>query len=624
MENDSRNNLILYVDSYLKNPQLTKKFNTTELIDSIITSKFKNIGNKTLLIELPIFFKLLSTEKLKVKQACELFLSSNGYSKPSELLNSAHLFNKQKITYFLSIVCTTEILQLSKYYESTYDVNEERIKICQFLANFDIENIYIYNTEIALLTQKNSISKVIGKIDEGKIYVNEEKIKQIFLKSETKNDVSKIKEISGDNYLTKEFFLRTMDLKKFVANNEYKRTNKLFFIGLDSKGNVSNNPAFDDFKKMFLELRNYFVWSKEYGLDAYLSTRIRHGTLVNHIRSVFELFNLVTTQVDGNYAVNQIWKDKIKSDNIQVQKLLSKFSKDIDAILISLKEEVIQCKTEHVLNKEKGLFDFSYHNDLHLMILYITDTEDYEDFLRLCFDELWNRTDRCLDTIKVELDKQIKEKFVNLLNELEENLLKEYRKPLISELLNSLNLCRTEIQTKMNNVIKWFNKSESTFDGEYDLDILIDTSVQITKNTHPTYNFEIQKNINKQVMISGENHQHIIDLINNFLFNMIKHSSLESENLNPKIDIKVNNGFLELNFVNNVKCVDNHVNKLTNVKENWLQPDLNITKEEGTGFPKIKKIIHSDLGRKHSDFNFKFEKKILKLTLSFEIKELKV
>jgi len=622
MENDYRNNIILYVESYLDNPQLTKKFNTSHVIESIITAKFKNVGDKSLLIELPIFFKLLSIDKIKVKQACELFLSSSGFNKPSEMTNNCHLFDKQKVTYFLSSVCTIEILQLSKNYDSTYDVNEERIKICQFLANFDLVNLETYNMEIALLTQKNTISKVIGKMDEGKIYVNEEKIRQLFLKKETKNEFSKIKELSGDSYLTKDFFLRTLDLKKFVDNNEYKRSRKFLFI--DEKGIVNNNPAFDDFKKMFLELRNYFVWSKEYGLDAYLSTRIRHGTLVNHIRSVFELFNLVTTQVDGNYAENTFWKEKIKSDDNQLQKILSSFSKDIDLIINQLKEEVIQCKTEKIPDKVNGLFDFSYTTDIQLMILFFSGTEKYEDFLDLCFEELWKKTNKCLENIKIELDEKIKEGFVQLLNNLEEELSKSYKKPVIFELLNSLNQCRTEIQTKMNNVIKWFNRSESTFEGEYDLNILIDTSVQITKNTHPTYKYEIQKKNPKQIMIRGEFHQHIIDLINNFLFNMIKHSSLENEKLNAKIEIDENDGFLTMRFINYVDCVDKHFSNLKRIQENWTLADLNVTKEEGTGFPKIKKIIHSDLGRKESKFDFIFDSKLLTLSISFETKDLKI
>jgi hypothetical protein len=65
---------------------------------------------------------------------------------------------------------------------------------------------------------------------------------------------------------------------------------------------------------MFLFVRDNFVSNNEFGLDAYLSTRIRHGTLPNHIRSVFEIYNLVTAQTDGNYANNDFWQERLNLD----------------------------------------------------------------------------------------------------------------------------------------------------------------------------------------------------------------------------------------------------------------------------------------------------------------------
>jgi hypothetical protein len=52
-------------------------------------------------------------------------------------------------------------MQLSKFLNSTYSVNEERISICQFLADFDKKNIDLYNNEIALITKKNAIIELL-------------------------------------------------------------------------------------------------------------------------------------------------------------------------------------------------------------------------------------------------------------------------------------------------------------------------------------------------------------------------------------------------------------------------------------------------------------------------------
>ena len=75
--------------------------------------------------------------------------------------------------------------------------------------------------------------------------------------------------------------------------------------------------------------------SKEYGLDGYLSTRIRHGTFLNHIRSVFEAHNLMSQKSsDGLYRDNEYWKDRfpqpLHGKSVQLQNEIKRFSKTID------------------------------------------------------------------------------------------------------------------------------------------------------------------------------------------------------------------------------------------------------------------------------------------------------
>ncbi len=629
MEKQYRNCVLLNVNSYLKNSNLTAKMNVGVVTESIIKSKFKNVGNKSDLIELPIFFKLVCNEKIAIKQAYELFLNANKCTKPSELIAFKENFTTDKFIYFLKNVCITEIMLLSPIFSSTHGVHDERINICKFLSNFDAKNELVYKEEIAELTQKNTISKVIGHIDDGKIYVNEFKIKQIFLKSEGKTDVTKLNQSIGDeNYLTREFFDRTVSLKKFVENNEHKNLKQLFLLGIDKDGNVKteNNPVFNDFKKMFLEIREYFVANKEYGLDVYLSTRIRHGTLTNHIRSVFEKYYLITTQTNGVYKTNDFWTRKIianEGTNDKIQLLLAEFSKQVDNIALMLKENLVQYKTEKRMDKPDALFDYSYKDDLELVLLYFVKTEKYEDFIDLCFTELWKKTDVCLAIIQQKLNNEIKEMFVLSINNLEKNLEELVDRHSIAELLNNINLCRTETQTKLSNISKWFRRSESSFDGEYELQMLAETSIQITKNINPNYQFEIEKEICENFNIKGEYHQHFIDLMNNFLFNMIKHAS-PNEDLKAKISIIELENNLLLSFKNYVLNPEQHNHKLQQIKNNWKNIDTNISQEGGTGFSKIKKIIHFDLGRKVSNFDFYFEENILTISISFETNELKI
>lgn len=173
-----RNCINLYVSSFLNCEQLVLKLNKNSLTDIIILNKFKNIGELQNLIELPILFKITLVENQKIYWAYRVFLNSHDLDRPSKL--NIHIFDKHKLIYFLNNVCIPNVLERSHIYNSPEDVYNERIKICQLLVQIDPENIEIYNKEIDQFTLKNGINKVVKQIDEGKIYVNDAKLKLLF------------------------------------------------------------------------------------------------------------------------------------------------------------------------------------------------------------------------------------------------------------------------------------------------------------------------------------------------------------------------------------------------------------------------------------------------------------
>src|SRR5262249_40848239 len=54
------------------------------------------------------------------------------------------------------------------------------------------------------------------------------------------------------------------------------------------------NESDVQFERLVHEVMRLLISSQEYGLEAYLSTRVRHGTMGNQLRSAFELQSLVT------------------------------------------------------------------------------------------------------------------------------------------------------------------------------------------------------------------------------------------------------------------------------------------------------------------------------------------
>jgi hypothetical protein len=644
IEKEYREAIKLFVSVNFHNPHLTKQMNYDQILEGVIKGKFKNVGVKSDLIELPIFFKINSNDKIRIKQSLELFLRSVECTRPSEFIVHINDFSKSNSLFFLKDVCSTEILQLSKMFDSTFAVYEERITICKYLTEFDSNNSNRYKEEIADLTQKNTISKVIGGIDERKIYVNEDKLKRN-IKNVEKHNVFNNESLS---IINEDSFNRYIKLNNFVKNNNKYRSLKSLSLSLDENGELEFNhedsivetlgavlrnsflyysPDFEIFSTFFLYIRDLFVSNKESGLDTYLSTKIRHGTLPNHLRSIFESSHLVTSQSNNSYVSNEYWKNKLdlkKSNEEVVQNLLSDFSKKVDAFSKKIKDDSIQCRVENEKVKTMAEFDYSYNKE-NLMALYVDkfqSIQDINEFIESSFQELWSRTEIILDRIRRKFIGNYKGFYLGYLENLEKELLEKFDRSEVNELLSNITICRTEIQYKLKSISEWFRRSESSYEGNYKISVLAQTSIEITKNIHPSYSFEIDTKFESSATIKGEYHEHFIDMLNNCLFNMIAHSSLDSSKLGAVFRIQEKGGNIVLTFINKVDNSEIHTSKLEEIKKGWLLIDSNIAQERGTGFPKVKKIISSDLNRNFSSFDFSKNEQEITIKLEFELKDL--
>lgn len=634
-EEEYREAIKLFVKINSKNPHLTKKMSFDQVINGVVKGKFKNVGDKSDLIELPIFFKINSNDRIRIKQSMELFLRSVNCKKPSELIKNVDNYSRENVLYFFKNVCSSEILQLSKSFTSTFLVNEERISICKYLTEFDEPNSKKYREEITDLTLKNTISKVIGKIDERKIYVNESKLKQNIRKLHKQS----VFQNESQSPLNNDSFKRYVKLHKYIKeNNEYRNISPVSF---NEQGEVEVNdesfldkydvvfyyPAFQIFSTFFLHIRDLFVFNKENGLDTYLSTKIRHGTLPNHLRSVFETSYLVTTQSNESYVDNEYWSDKLNltdSEDKVVQKLLSNFSINVDEFSKRIKDIFIQCQSEINSSSIEGEFNYSYSEEdqIQLYIAKFHSVYDIDEFIELVFQEFWSRTELILENIRNKFNGEYKDFYVKYLDQLEKGLLDKFERDKVNELLSQIMTCRTDIQHKLNSISQWFRRSESSYEGDYEVNVLAQTSVEITKNLNPTNSFDIKTKLDSSSTVKGEYHEHFIDMLNNCLFNIIEHSHLESNERNARMNIFEEDDIMILKFSNNVHNISEHVSKLEEIKRNWNQLDSNIAEERGTGFPKVKKIIVSDLNRKISEFNYKIEENNIEIQLSFELKDL--
>src|SRR5207253_2252884 len=156
-------------------------------------------------------------------------------------------------------------------------------KVCRMLLEMDPEYAESYRTEIKDILRRLMIQKRIREIEQSKIFVDVEGLK---------NKLKKTMKESFSRYLS---FLKSnvqpstqSDVKDAIQLASLGSLDKLIKLSLPE------NEVTDIFQRMVVEFRDQFVSSTEHGLDGYLSVRIRHGTLEGQLRRPLEAANLIT------------------------------------------------------------------------------------------------------------------------------------------------------------------------------------------------------------------------------------------------------------------------------------------------------------------------------------------
>ncbi len=597
----------LYVDNYLKNRNFLLRFNTELLVSKIQASAPIDITRH---IDTPIFFRLCTNDLYNQYVAYDNYLCSFNFRKPTEILREIQGVVDDKKVLFLRHVCTPEVLNYSINFDGIEEIENERIVILGFLILNDPTNESGYIKEITELKQRTNIRKAIQVVNKGRITININQLK-VSYGTEFAEVFNRFKELSL--FAKKEnlvgYDLTGKRIKEYI--------NQLVIDKRQEVSELKKDPAFISFKVMFLELRDRFLFSKEFGLEGYLSTRIRHGSLENHIRSVFENNNLVSEKnKEGKYSdldiVSRYTNYGLLSYYYQLQEELKAFSDRIDTTIQFIVNELIQIYTEKINSKPSSKFNYNLTDD-YLWIVYqnyLDSAFEFDQFLDFAFKELESVTELLLDDLKKMFQEDLKEKFLGHLDILEDRIKNRLGVTNFTEFNTSVNKCRTEIQTEFDKISEWFELSNTRTDLTLGIETIIKTAVEISNSIYP--NFQLYPRYVSLLDIPLFGTVHLVYILRILLDNIIKHSGQESSTVEIIINSEFHDDLLRLIFTNTLGDgvdKDSLQEKLRNTSENWNKsriPD-NINFEGGSGFDKIKRILSYDMRCPTHNFNFKLD-----------------
>lgn len=539
-----------------------------------------------------------------ISNSIRKFLHDNHLKKPSELGNVLHKYNIKHMIFFLDYICIPQFYDtyLPNVIITPEQSRLERVAICNLLIKINPQDKEIYKEEI------NAINKLI-LIDEGdlliarsRIYVDEINLKNWVLKELTSeiyryNSLVELKSNSKDktfNALIKELFADKSDGEDLT----YIRTESDMVL-----------------LEIWEKIEKEFLSNPRFGLDFYVSQRIRHQSFVGFVRGKLELENIITTKPDEHspYNQNNYWLEKF--DNLdqksyrRLNELFINFAKDFDDALFNVKNEKFHVKT---LNKPNGLLYIDFTgNQLELLSYIIQDAQDLNDTIDSLITYLWAaitpQLHKAQDYIRLDLQQELRlicEKFKDSVR----NLVGNHHTFCI--FANKLDSCMRNISSSLEEVTIWF--SENLFTRLLDpisLEKIIQISLNGITRTFPTFQPKIRSEIK-----GGSLEKIYLNTIYDFIFiifgNIFKHSGT----LTPEIELHASLESHEKYDLLSIKVISpslknkqtSHELKLEERRQRIFKRDFGkfTILEGGSGLLKVASILDISLTSGSIEFGF--------------------
>lgn len=604
-----------YVDYYVKDLASVAKVDTSSIIKYLQDNLYQGIRrNIDLLIFVALACKDSVDKSFVLLELCEI----QHVQYPSELIDVLLIneYGKEKLELLFSLLNDDEILKHYSIIDSFKDRLSERKKILQYIINLNTDKKELYQEQLKKVEDALLVYNLSKNMDESKIYANEEAIINY-----------KLTEIDGlysryrmlvDTIVQqrKNIYVVNFDDSIFFDNElGYEENNKTQIA-------VKNNGLYEVFNNLYSEICEQFLYS-DYGLVAYLSTRVRHGELESMLRPEMAQRNLILQIRDDSYMDDLYWSTTYNlnhSEHQVVNKALVRFSTEFDnaiTFLIKQKLQIYDCK-----EKPEGLFKYEVEEKeaaikaMEIGLTLVLNNDSKEHFIKSVFTWLWEKTEASLEAIRqyidIEFTERIRSSILTLENTIKDNLPNGHAR---DGLLSQIRSATEAISLKIQKVSRWFYVSHPKLE-DVDFKVI----------SHQVYNAVKYSNTNAEtddlLSIKGETFKiksiyvmHYADILRNVISNMFNHSSDAHDGKRHFVlDVNIEQDKVCFNFINDTSRNPDDLNTILQRK---LSGQTSALGEGGSGIAKVKKILKSDLNCSKNSIEMKAEngKCITKVTI---------
>jgi hypothetical protein len=633
----------LVVASFLENHQSTTVLPIKPIVDALDDPRDWSDS-----IRLPLLLELhasqVNAEKLsQLRYAFERFQLAHGIVSPTDLAATTDKWGRAAIVAYLDRVWRPEIMRQTVLYQGTREIEEARIKVCRLLAELDAKNSEKYLDEIKNRVKKQEIAKGTSLLQQSKVYVDVEAIRKT-LRAKLSEPYSRYKTSSGANQVRSGSSL-LHQITDAVADQAAaanvsipKILSSLHIVGDSESPGASEADA--QFAALFEEVTNEFLRG-DHGLNAYLSTRVRHGTLSNTLRKAVADERLVTQRKEGSdtYVPNTYWFSQPTFDRERYRSVfnaLDRFSAEFDQVIRWVNDALIQITIVHEFKATgtdpEALFVYRSSNlERRFIQEYDKTSERIDDLINRCIETLWEKTDENLSLVQRVLKTDVKTRLMRAFDRLLDEVNSFSYLPGIPDLANAIAQARTGTNTKLALVSSWFKRSEVYDRQDYSPDFPVHVAMNMLTSTISNASTWTGMNVNTRpevTLLPGRTLDGLVDVFYGLFENAIKHSGLDADLLSANVDIAFNGGCYVAAIENNLAAgrpTGSDREKVEKLRAAIGRSDSRrkAQLEGGSGLHKIWRALNSSLYLEPSlDFGFEIageDDHKFKVNLSFKL-----
>lgn len=542
--------IALLVDAHIVNPEVP-----TSLPLDLVVSGLKDAENWPTTIDVPLSFELFNAfssdaRLAELRFSFERFQEHHKIQSPADVVAFLGAANRARAVLYLDRVWTPEVMRQTLLYNGTEEIVEARIGVCRQLASIDPDNAPRYLDEIRDRVKQQEISKGTSLLEQSKVYVDIAAIKRS-LKSKIGGQYSRYKAnagaISDPSHAVVE---RIADaLMDIPMTESISISRALSSVHLVDEAETETDNQFDS---IFTEVTHEFLRG-DHGLNAYLSTRVRHGVLANTLRKPLADERLISTRnaTGHGYKRNKYWDDKFEAYDSAAKELVSEalaiFSAEFDRILHELRDERLQISISHgvkdVRQDNNAAFIYRSSNlERRFMQRYAIRSRSMDEFIDVCIDNLWEKTDENLLIVRELLDNEIKPAFNHAFEQLTDSIHGlSYTHP-IGDLRNSIARAKTQLRMKLDEVSLWFHRSQVYDRQDYQPNLPVDIAQNMIAKT-ASQSSQVPKvdvgTYDGAVRLPGRTLDGMVDAFYVVLSNAVEHSGLDGEALNVYVSFEI-------------------------------------------------------------------------------------